>query len=152
MRLATLVLLLCAAPAFAQTPGSCITGTAEADLNLDDVRARLFNTGNLFFGNTTVAGDGYIAPKGSGTSPIFAAGIWFGGAHRRRPPRGAADATTTSSSGPARSTKTARLPDPDDCSPFDRIFVVDAFDVERYDATGVASDDLAAGPSISVRP
>ena len=38
------------------------------------------------------------------------------------------------------------LPDPDDCSAFDRIWVVDAYDLELYDETGVATTDLAEWP------
>src|SRR6056297_3769422 len=82
MRLATLsILLFLAAPALAQTPGNCERGSAEVDLNISDVNARLFNTGSLFFGNTTVAGDGYLVPLTEPVlpSPIFAAGIWVGG-------------------------------------------------------------------------
>ena len=37
----------------AQAPGNCQQGIAENDLNLSDVFARVFNTGSLFFGNTT---------------------------------------------------------------------------------------------------
>ena len=33
----------------AQTPGTCATGTATKDLDINNVRARLYNTGNLFW-------------------------------------------------------------------------------------------------------
>jgi hypothetical protein len=149
MRLATLVLLLwgflSVPAALAQMPGDCQLGTAEADLNLADVEARLFTTGSLFFGNTTVAGDGYIAPKGSGRAPMFAAGVWIGGLiDGDLRVAGATYADYEFWPGPLE--PGATLPNPDDCSAFDRIFVVDAFDIQRYDATGVASDDLAAWP------
>ena len=77
--IATLLLLLFAAPALAQTPGNCESGTAEGDLNVSDVLARLFNTGSIAFGNDTVSGDGYLVPQATGHSPLFAAGIWVGG-------------------------------------------------------------------------
>ncbi|MEP0547824.1 MAG: T9SS type A sorting domain-containing protein [Rhodothermales bacterium] len=148
MRLATLFLflwgLLAVPAALAQTPGTCQTGTAEADLNLADVQARLFNTGSLFFGNTTVSGDGYIAPKGSGRAPMFAAGIWVGG-RIDDSLRVAAATYNDFEFWPGPLEPGATLPD-DDCSAFDRIYVVDAFDLQRYDETGTASDDLAAWP------
>ena len=40
----------------------------------------------------------------------------------------------------------ATLPDPDDCSAFDRIWVVSTLDVQAYDDTGVATADLAEWP------
>ncbi|MEP0547825.1 MAG: T9SS type A sorting domain-containing protein [Rhodothermales bacterium] len=150
MRLATLFLLLSgltAAPAaLAQTPGDCQPGRAEADLAIADVRARLFNTGSLFFGNTTVAGDGYIAPKGSGLSPLFAGGLWIGGLIGGEiRVAGATYADFEFWPGPLN--EDGSLPNPDDCSAFDRFWVVDAFDLQRYDDTGVASDDLAGWPA-----
>jgi hypothetical protein len=75
-----LALLLVASPvASAQTVGDCERGTAEADLDVNDVRARVFNGGNLFFGNTTISGDGYLVPKNTGHSPIFNMQLWMGG-------------------------------------------------------------------------
>src|SRR5690606_34293068 len=86
MRLvATLLLLLLAAPALAQIPGSCSLGTAERDLDVSGVLARLFNTSSIGYGNTTISGDGYLvpvgqtAPNGGAVSPLFAASIWVGG-------------------------------------------------------------------------
>ena len=55
-------------------------------------------------------------------------------------------ATPTSSSGPARSNKDASLPDPDDCSAFDRIFVVSRADVEAYEQPDATTPDLADWP------
>jgi hypothetical protein len=146
MRLATvLVLLLLVAPALAQTPGTCASGTAEGDLDIADVFARNFNTGSLFFGNTTVAGNGYIVPKFSGNSPIFAAGIWIGGLVGGDL-RVAGSTYERFEFWPGPLEPGATLPDPDDCSDFDRIWVVSAFDVELYDTEGVATTDLAEWP------
>jgi hypothetical protein len=48
MRLAALFLLVTFFdPALAQAPGDCQHGTAAADLDASDVRATLFNNGNL---------------------------------------------------------------------------------------------------------
>ena len=77
--LLSLALIVAATPVSAQVVGDCAPGRAEADLDINDVQARLFNGGNLFFGNSTVAGDGYLVPKTAGLSPIFATNFWIGG-------------------------------------------------------------------------
>jgi len=82
MRLAPLLSLLLATSALAQTaptPGTCALGTAEATITPGQVQASVFNTGSLFFGNTRTNGDGYLVPRATGKSPIFAAGLWLGG-------------------------------------------------------------------------
>ena len=79
MRFAVSLFLLVAASSFAQTPGTCELGVAQGDLDVNEVFARVFNTGALFFGNETTAGDGYLVPKTSGKSPVFAASFWIGG-------------------------------------------------------------------------
>jgi len=149
MRLATLLCLTVlaglVAPAFAQTPGTCAPGTAEADLDISDVFARVFNGGNLFFGNTTVAGDGYLVPKFSGNSPIFAAGIWIGGTVGGDL-RVAGSTYSRFEFWPGPLEPGAMLPDPDDCSLYDRIWVVSIFDLDLYETEGVATTDLAEWP------
>jgi len=146
MRLATaLALLLLAAPALAQTPGTCAPASAEADLDIADIRARVFNGGNLFFGNTTVAGNGYFVPKFSGHSTIFAAGIWIAGLVGGDL-RVAGSTYDRFEFWPGPLEPGATLPDPDDCSPYDRIWTVSVLDVERYDDEGIATNDLAAWP------
>ncbi|MEM8558056.1 MAG: hypothetical protein AAGG50_09565, partial [Bacteroidota bacterium] len=81
--------LLAGSPAFSQAPSKtlpqraaagvsegCDLGTATADLDVGGVRARLYNSGNLFWRG----GDPlYEVPKGSGISALFTAGIWVGG-------------------------------------------------------------------------
>ena len=87
MRLATLLaaLALTAAPAAAQfgAPSDpCPQGTGEATLLGTNVQASLYNNGNLFYGNTTTNGSGYVVPltgPGAGNSPLYAAGLWLGG-------------------------------------------------------------------------
>ena len=146
MRLfATLLLVLLALPTQAQTPGGCTTGNAEAELDIADVRARLFNTGSLFFGNGTFSGEGYIAPKASGKSPIFAAGIWIGGLVGGDL-RVAGATYDEFEFWPGPLSDDGSLPNPDDCSAFDRIWLIDAFDLSLYEATGTASGDLQSWP------
>ena len=58
---------------------ACSGGEAFADLDVNNVRARLYNTGNLFYGSAGTAGTDYEIPRGSGLSPLYAHGIWVGG-------------------------------------------------------------------------
>ena len=144
-RLAPAILLLFAAPALAQTPGTCQLGTAEADLNIGDVRARVFNTGALFFGQGTTDGTGYLVPKDTGRSPLYAQGLWIGGTvGGDLRVAGATYGDFEFWPGPLG--LGAALPNPDDCSPYDRIWLVDVFDVQQYDETGDATADLAEWP------
>ncbi|OZC04397.1 T9SS type A sorting domain-containing protein [Rubricoccus marinus] len=146
-RFATLlaVLLFAASGAHAQTPGSCALGTAEGDLDVSNVFARVFNTGSLFFGNATTNGDGYLVPRFSNHSPLFAAGIWLGG-YAEGELRVAGSRYTNFNFYPGPLNEDGTLPDADDCSAFDRIYVVSTVDVDRYEASGEASADLAAWP------
>ncbi len=144
MRLVTaLALLLSAAPVLAQTPGSCALGTAAGTLDVSDVRARLFNTGSLFYSSTASAQ--YTVPQDFGTSPIFAAGIWVGGLIGGDL-RAAGSRYAQFEFWPGPLNEDATLPNPTDCSAFDRIFVVSRADVLDYEATGTATPDLAEWP------
>ena len=134
-----------AVPAMAQTVGSCETGRAEADLFVSDVFARLFNAGNLFFGRDTSSNDGYIVPQGSGNGPLYNANLWAGGTvDGELRTAGATFADFEFFPGPL--TDRGELPDADDCSAFDRIYVLTALDVEQYETTGFAPADLRDWP------
>jgi hypothetical protein len=143
--LATILLLtLVAAPVEAQVVGDCEPGTAERDLDVNDVLARVFNGGNLFFGNTTVAGDGYLVPKSTGHSPIFAGDLWVGGLVDGE----IRAAGSTYSNFPfAPGPLDADGNPPKDCSQYDRIYRVSRGDVARYHETGEATDDLRDWPA-----
>lgn len=47
-RILLLLGLLLVAPLYAQQPGTCTLGNATRDLDVNNVRARLYNTGGLF--------------------------------------------------------------------------------------------------------
>ena len=123
-----LVLLALSPAARAQTPGDCDPGQAHAYLSVNDVRARVFNTGSLFYSESTSAAQ-YFVPKGSGRSPIYAAGLWIGGmvdgqirvAGSRYDPwefwPGPLDANGQA---------------PADCAAYDRIWRVSQDDIARY--------------------
>ena len=146
MRRLTLLLLVLL-PAFvqAQTPGTCAVGVAQADLATPDLFARLFNTGSLFYGNQTTSGDGYAVPRALGHSSVFAAGLWVGG-------RVGGEVRTAGSRyeqfefWPGPLDAGAALPNPADCSAYDRIWVVSPADVAAYEAGGTPRADLAQWP------
>lgn len=139
-----LALALLAPAAMAQQPGNCAPGTAEADLDINDVHARVFNGGNLFYGNTTVNGDGYLVPKSTGNSPLFNTELWIGGkVDGALRVAGASYDRFEFWPGPIPEDGSA----PADCYRYDRIYVVSRGDVARYRETGIATDDLRDWPA-----
>ena len=131
--------------ASAQAPGNCSWGSAEADLGVSNVFARVFNTGSLFFGGTTTNGNGYLVPKSSGESPIFAAGLWLGGTVNGEV-RAAGARYTNFTFWPGPLEGGAALPNSTDCSAFDRIYVVSRVDVANYERGFGAASDLRDWP------
>ena len=74
-----LALLLGIAPeAYAQggTIGNCEPALGEAQLDINNVRARILNNGNLFWRGSPHV---YEVPKGGHSNAIFTGGIWVGG-------------------------------------------------------------------------
>ncbi|HEX8386197.1 MAG TPA: T9SS type A sorting domain-containing protein [Rubricoccaceae bacterium] len=149
MRLAPLLLLLVGAlPAAAQTapaPGTCVLGTAQADLNVNNVAARVFNTGSLFYGNTTTSGNGYLVPQASGRSAVFASGLWVGGRvggelRVAGGTYGAGALDFTFWPGPLGTD--GRPVNPSDCSGYDEIFSVTRADITNYEAGNPTGDVL----------
>jgi len=125
-------------------PGSCGLGRAQADLNVSDVAARLFNTGSLFFGSSSQAH--YLVPRMTGRTPMFAAGIWVGGMVDGSL-RVAGSTYDDFEFWPGPLDKfTGRPPNPGDCSAYDRIWAVSTRDVEAYDAGAAPAPDLADWP------
>ena len=135
--------LVLAAPARAQTAGDCALGTAQADLDFSDVQARVFNTGSLFFGNGSQAA--YLVPRTSDKSPVYAAGLWLGG-EIGGTLRVAGATYRDFEFWPGPLDDGAVLPNPGDCSAYDRIYLVSVLDVSDYEATGTAIPDLAEWP------
>lgn len=146
MRLILLVVSFLLAPTLsAQTPGSCSLGTAQNDLDVNNVFARTFNTGSLFYGNTTVSGEGYLVPKESGNSPIFASGLWVAGTVGGEL-RAAGSTYDRFEFWPGPLNEDGSLPNPDDCSSYDRIYRVSRAEVEDYENGGTPAADLAEWP------
>ena len=146
MRLAPLLTLLLATAPLAQTaptPGTCATGAAEAILRPGRVEAAVFNTGALFFGNDRTAANGYLVPRSSGLSPIFAASLWLVGSVGGEL-RGSSPTYSQFSywPGPLGDGGTA----PAACSAYDRIYHVSRQDIADFLRTGIATDDLRDWP------
>ena len=129
----------------AQTPGTCTLGTAKNELDVNNVFARTFNTGSLFYGNATINGDGYLVPKESGNSPIFASGFWVGGTVNGEL-RAAGSTYDRFEFWPGPLNEDGTLPNPDDCSAYDRIYRVSRADIEDYEGGGTPATDLAEWP------
>ena len=56
--------------------GTCTSPLGESYLDINNVRARIFNNGNLFWrGSPNV----YNVPKGGRAQAMYNAGIWIGG-------------------------------------------------------------------------
>lgn len=145
MRLCYIVCLLAllAPPLAAQDIGSCEIGSASADLEESDVRARVYNNGSLFFTDApSVEEAQYIVPKESENSPIYAAGIWIGGeVDGDLRIAGATYDTFEFWPGPILGGQA-----PDDCSDYDRIWVVSLADLAAYEDDGTVTADLADWP------
>ena len=128
--------------ATAQQVGTCTPGQAEALLYVNNVRAQLFNNGNLFWNGVAPV---YEVPKGEGIHSIFAAGIWIGGlVNGSLSLAGSTYGPYEFWPGPLEADGT--LPGPNDCSAYDRIYEASQADVVAYENTGVASESLEQWP------
>jgi hypothetical protein len=139
--LLAVVLGLVAVPAQSQSTGNCEAAIGEAYLDINNVRARILNNGNLFWRGSPHV---YNIPKGGPSNAIFASGIWLGGsvngqlrvaASRYGPYEFWAGPLGDDGSPPAN------------CDSFDRVFKVSKEDVVNYDGTGTATPDLADWPT-----
>ena len=126
--------------AFAQV-GTCTPALGEAYLDVNNVRARIFNNGNLFWRGSPHV---YEVPKGGGASAIFTTGIWIGGyvGEELRVSMGRYD-NNHFWPGPLDEAGTP----PVDCSVFDRLYKISLTDIREYEATGVTTEDLRDWPT-----
>ncbi len=136
--------------AHAQGPaaGSCVLGTAQADLGANNVLARVFNNGSLFYGNGSQ--NFYFVPQASGRSPIFASGLWVGGKVNGElrvagGTYGAPSVDFTFWPGPLDNAS-GRPVNPTTCAAFDRIYQATQEDVLAAAAGGSVTADVAAWP------
>lgn len=140
----TFLLLLFYAEASAQEAGTCEPGEASAYLKANNVRAGIYNAGQLFWGPT----DGYSqyrAPRNGGISSVFAASLWVGGLVGSEL-RFAGTDYGPFEYFPGPLTDDGMAPNPNDCSAYDRIFSVTQLDLDDLDATGIATADIRDWP------
>ena len=135
------LLLIGVGTAEAQQVGTCTSPLGEAYLDINNVRARIFNNGNLFWrGSPSV----YEVPKGGGASAIFNSGIWVGGLVGGQLRAAAARYGRYQFwSGPLDDNGDP----PVDCSIYDRLYKVSRSDLNDYEATGTAQPDLRDWPT-----
>ncbi len=125
---------------FAGVTGDCNLGSASSDLDVNNVKARMYNNGGLFWiGGNPV----YEVPKGSGSNAIFASGLWIGGLADGEIRAAAATYSDWEFwPGPLDATGAA----PADCAVYDRIFRVSSEDVKAFQAGGPPSPDIRDWP------
>ena len=124
--------------------GNCAYGTARKVLHANNVMVHLRNTGLLFLNDE---GDvpAYEVPVWTGRSPVFATALWVGGKVNGQL-RTAAGAYAVNEFWPGPLGPGATPPSQDECSAYDRIWLVSEADLERYENTGVATKDLTEWP------
>lgn len=121
--------------------GTCDRSLGEAQLDINNVRARILNTGGLFYRGEPHL---YEIPINSGSNAIFAGVLWIGGM---------IDGELRMSAARYGNNELWAGPidefghPPEDCKVYDRIYKVSSSDIETYLATGVASDDLRDWPT-----
>ena len=126
--------------AAAQAAGACAPATADAYLDVGNVRARIFNDGALFW-----KGDPYVyaVPKAGGVNALFSSSIWIGGLVGGEL-RVAATRYSRWQFWPGPLDDHGNPPD--DCTPFDRIYQITRDDLIAYAETGQPTDNLLAWP------
>ena len=139
--LTALMLLFSTGVSEAQVVGTCLSPLGEAYLDINNVRARIFNNGNLFWRGSPHV---YEVPKGGGASAIFTSGLWVGGLVGGQLRAAAARYGAYAFwSGPLDDNGNP----PDDCSIYDHLYKVSRSDIDDYEATGVAAPDLRNWPT-----
>jgi hypothetical protein len=123
-----------------KTYGSCQQGISFKDLDINSVRARLYNMGGLFYNGGSPL---YNVPQAGSGNSIYAAGIWIGGLVD-------GELRMVSSDYGPWELWPGPLDDngnsPVDCSVYDRMYKVSRQDILNYQDTGVATRDLADWP------
>lgn len=127
--------------AAAQNVGNCRHGKAWADLDVNRVHARMYNTGTLFWRGS---GGLYRVPKHSGVNAIFLATLQMGGLV------GGEYRIVGSNYGPFEFwpgplDETGRPPE--DCAEYDRIYSISRDSLEYFERTGEATRGIAEWPA-----
>jgi hypothetical protein len=126
---------------FGQSVGNCTTGRAQQYLDVNNVRARMLNTGGLFWnGDPNV----YTVPKSGKANSIFTSGLWVGGYDEQNRLRIAAATYGPWEFWPGP--LDANGNPPSDCSKYDRIWKVNQSDIKDYERGKTPAKDLLEWP------
>ncbi len=149
--LLVLISLTISAQKVASAIGTCPPTTAQIDLAVNNVRARLLVGGDLWWDPTDPTTGVYEVPKGSGKNSIYAGSFWIGGidasgqlkvAAQTYRQTGANDfwaGPISNNSGTLNITKQR-------CNYFDRFWSVYRSDVQNFVAGGPATADIISWP------
>ncbi len=135
------LLVISVISADAQSVGTCEPGEAEADLDVNNVRARAYNNGGLFWRGS---GNTYVVPKDGEAQSIYAASIWIGGLDDQSVFRFAGTARGPFEYWPGPLDESGNPPA--DCSQYDHIFNVYKSEIEAVDRGEPATDDIINWP------
>ena len=135
------IMLACVVQEAKAQVGTCTSALGEAYLDVNNVRARIFNNGNLFWRGSPHV---YEVPIGGGAQAIFTSGVWIGGYVGGQLRVAAARYGSYHFwAGPLDDNGAP----PSDCSEFDHLYKVSATDILEYEATGVTAPDLRDWPT-----
>lgn len=125
---------------YAQVIGNCEPGEAEAYLDVNNVRAAVYNGGNLFWRGS---GGKYKVPKQGNAPAIFAANIWIGGIVDDEI-RFSGETYGMSEFWPGPFDEMGNPPE--NCLQYDRIYVLYRDSLRLYEETGIPTHDLINWP------
>ena len=128
----------------AQIIASCSETTAQIDLDINNVRARLLTGGDLFW-DPVAQNPHYEVPAGSGNMSLFAAALWMGGIDEYGALKVAAQTYRQSGNdfwaGPLNEDGTI---EPTVCEDFDRHFEVYGSEITEFlEEVAIAGGELA---------
>lgn len=136
-----LCLLLLPGLGVAQEVGTCGPATASRDLDVGNVRARLYNSGGLFWQGSNAV---YTVPKDKLTDALFAHGLWIGGLVEGDLHMAASDYGPWEFwPGPLDADGNP----PVDCTPYDRMYKISRADLAVYGRDGTLTNDLRDWPA-----
>ncbi|MEO0740675.1 MAG: hypothetical protein AAF089_03680 [Bacteroidota bacterium] len=147
LRLATacILALLLSLPTQAQEVGTCEPGLAERVLDVAGAKAKLHNTGNLFWNaNLGFSDFTYAVPKNAGTDAnVYVHALWIAGL---------VEGDTLGAGAPWRGYEywPGPIPEsgvPSDCAAFDQLWSVRRSDLARFYESGEATEDLRTWPA-----
>ena len=118
----------------------CNTGSASVDLDVNNVQARLYNNGHLFWRGS---GNVYTVPKTGRANAIFASGIWLGGMVGNEMRFAGTDyGPFEFFPGPLDDQGNP----PADCTPYDRIYSITRADLDAFEAGEPHTADIEDWP------